>query len=345
MLNGVQLARAVAAYAVVIYHIACELSYKAGFDAAPFIVGKGGVDLFFVISGFIMVHITRAHETPTGFFIKRVFRIVPLYWLATTAVLVLVAIRPWLVQPALVTPETLAASYFFFPMFDNNMEARPILFLGWTLNYEMMFYALFALALTVPRALRVPTVITLMLAVMVLAPLIPHQAAALFYSQPIMLEFVAGCLIGAVLGTRQAATLFKRVPVWPVTLLGIAGFALAATQSGALPRHLLYGIPAALVVFGLAAQDLYRTPLRASWLSRLGDASYSLYLLHILVFTVLSLAWFPLLGTGPAAQAGYAATALAAATVVSLLSYRLVERPSNTWLRQQWQRATGPAAA
>lgn len=345
MLNGIQTARALAAYAVVFYHLAAELRLNAGFDATAFVVGKGGVDLFFVISGFIMVHVTRETERPLGFFMKRVFRIVPLYWLATLAVLVLVSIKPWLVQPAKVTAETVAGSFFFFPMFDNNMEARPLLFLGWTLNYEMMFYTLFALSLFAPRPLRVPVVITLIFILLTLAPYIPHAAAALFYSQPIMLEFVGGCLIGVALGTDAARGIFRKVPAWPVTLAGFALFAAAAYYPNALPRHLLYGIPACFMVFGLAAQDLYRTPMRATPLSRLGDASYSLYLLHILVFTGLSLAYFPLFGTGAAAQAGYAALALVAATTVAVLSCKLVERPSNDWLRARWRRATRAAPA
>ncbi|MEM1148932.1 MAG: acyltransferase [Pseudomonadota bacterium] len=336
MLNRIQAARAIAAYGVVLYHLASELDFAAEYAGPAFTVGKGGVDLFFVISGFIMVHVTRDTETPWGFFAKRVFRIVPLYWLATAAVLVLVAIRPWLVQPARVSPETIAASLSFFPMFDNNMEARPLLFLGWTLNYEMMFYLIFALCLLAPKPFRIPLTAGSLIGLMTVAPFIPHEAAALFYSQPIMLEFVAGCLIGAALSTEAAGRLFARVPAWPITALGAGLFVLAAAFPYSLPRHLLYGVPATFVVLGLAAADLHSRPIGANVLSKLGDSSYSLYLLHVLVFTVLSVVYFPLAGTSAPAQIAYALIATAAATATAALSFRYIENPSNRFLRNLW---------
>jgi len=345
MLHGVQLARSLAAYGVVFFHLASELAVRAGYSGDPFTVGRGGVDLFFVISGFIMVHVTREDETPWDFMAKRLFRIAPIYWLATTLALLLVTLRPWLFEAAIVTPETIAASYAFVPMFDANGDARPILFLGWTLNYEMMFYALFALALFVPKMLQVQTVVALMFVLMTAAPYLPHAAAAQVYSQPIMLEFVAGCLIGAALKTRWMAAALSRIPVWPITTLGAALFLVSGLYPDTLPDHLQYGVPACVLLFGLAAQDLHRSPMGANVLSRLGDASYSLYLLHIFIFKGLSLVYFPLVGTGGWAMLGFAIMAVGGATALSLLSHRLIEQPSNDWLRRRWTRATRPSVA
>jgi exopolysaccharide production protein ExoZ len=113
-----------------------------GFDT----FGGGGVDIFFVISGFIMVYTTQSHHVgPFSFFVNRVVRIVPIYWLLTLAVFTLAVIAPHLLGATRAAPSELLKSLLFIPFAKSNGAVQPILFLGWTLNYEMFFYMLFAL--------------------------------------------------------------------------------------------------------------------------------------------------------------------------------------------------------
>ena len=196
MLNNIQNLRALAAYAVVAYHCLIRFLHPADPLGRSYLdLPSGGVDLFFVISGFVMVHTTRDDETPAWFATKRIARIVPLYWLATFVVIALVVVRPWTFSGALLTPDSILASLFFVPHVDANGQAYPILGVGWTLNYEMMFYALFAMSLLLPRTYRLPGVIALISLVWLTANLSGDSLIAHVYANPILFEFAAGCVL------------------------------------------------------------------------------------------------------------------------------------------------------
>lgn len=166
----------------------------------PSDAGALGVDLFFVISGFIMVLTTFGKDvTPANFMRRRLERIVPLYWLFTLSVAGLVAIWPNLMPSVRPTSETLIKSLLFIPHLSAGMpgEGWPIVVVGWTLNYEMFFYLLFALSLFAPRPF--PTLIA------VLALLVGIGFIHKFdgqvgnaYTNPRLLEFALGAAIGHV---------------------------------------------------------------------------------------------------------------------------------------------------
>jgi exopolysaccharide production protein ExoZ len=106
--------------------------------------GASGVDIFFVISGFVMAHTTRDSTDAVTFFRKRIARIVPLYWIALL----------WTARHALPSPDAdLLKDFFFVPHWSTEFpnSVNPILRQGFTLNYEMFFYALFALAMIFGR--------------------------------------------------------------------------------------------------------------------------------------------------------------------------------------------------
>jgi len=153
----IQALRAIAALLVVVYH-AFDMWGARIDSAAPGISwtnGAAGVDIFFVISGFVMVASSRriASQPHAGwtFIQQRIVRIVPLYWLLTTAKLILVFFFADLALRSGIDFDYVARSYLFFPVVDGAGHFRPLLPVGWTLTYEFLFYLLFALAL----ALRV----------------------------------------------------------------------------------------------------------------------------------------------------------------------------------------------
>lgn len=335
MLNNIQNLRALAAYAVVAYHCLIRFIHPVDSLGRSYLdLLSGGVDLFFVISGFVMVHTTRDTETPAWFAIKRIARIVPLYWLATLIVIALVAVRPWFFTEALLTPDAILSSLFFVPHADASGHTYPILGVGWTLNYEMMFYAMFALSLFLPRAFRLPGVVILITLVWALANLIGGGVIAGFYAKPILFEFAAGCILAYALRTDAVIAFARATPLWPVALAGLAGFALLpALVPIDQPSILRYGLPALLLVFAAAAQDLHRTRAPETLITRLGDASYSAYLLHPIIIVIAAQVIVAVLGDGIAAELILMAAVLVATAIVSLISMRVFEKPTAAWIR------------
>lgn len=335
VLNNIQNLRALAAYAVVVYHCLIRFLHPTDPLGRSYLdLPSGGVDLFFIISGFVMVHTTRETETAAWFATKRIARIVPLYWLATLIVIVLVVIRPWTFSQAVLTPDAILASLFFIPHADASGQAYPILGVGWTLNYEMMFYALFALSLFLPRAFRLAGVVSLITLVWLTANVAGPGVIASFYAKPILFEFAAGCILAHALRTEAVATFARTTPMWPFALAGLAGLALLpAIIPIGQPSILRYGLPAFLLVFAAAAQDLYRQPAPASLGTRLGDASYSAYLLHPIVIVVISQITVMTLGAGIVAELILMIAVLLATGFVSLASMKLFEKPTAAWLR------------
>ena len=150
--DSIQILRAVAALAVVVFHAGQRV-------AVPFGVGQAGVDIFFVISGFVMWIVSDNGKTPIEFIRARILRIVPLYWVAT----LLMAVGAWLgLFPRMrVAWDDLLASLFFVPYYSlsSTKEIVPVLRQGWTLNYEMFFYVSFALALMLKRSIQIPVLV------------------------------------------------------------------------------------------------------------------------------------------------------------------------------------------
>lgn len=344
MLNNLQNLRALAAYSVVLYHCLIRFLHPADAIGASYLdLPSGGVDLFFVISGFVMVHTTRHDETPAWFVTKRIARIVPLYWAATILVIALVQVRDWFFSGALVTPESTLASLFFIPHVDAHGQIYPILGVGWTLNFEMMFYALFAVSLFLPRAWRLAGVLVLITAVWATANLVGDGVLASFYSRPIIFEFAAGCAIAYALRMPSVAAFARVTRMWPFALVAAAGFAiLPGLVPLGTPSIVRYGLPAVLLVFAAAAQDLYRTPARETLVTRLGDASYSAYLLHPIIIVIAAEITVLTIGGGPLAEAFILLGTLLATAIISVISMRAFEKPAAAFLRGLVRR---PAAA
>lgn len=312
-LYGIQYLRALAALAVVVFHAA----EKTG---GSFAIGAAGVDVFFVISGFIMWVITaRRPVTPAQFLADRAVRIVPIYWLATLAMVAggLVGLFPNLK----LTIAHVMASLFFIPMRSpSSGEIWPVLVQGWTLNYEMFFYAVFALALLLPRRRQLPAVAIAMGGLTLAGALLPSDnALAATYMRPIILEFVAGMMLGQLwLSGRVPGAVIGGAMV----VLSLSGFAAIAIFR--LPfDEWTCGPLGAMLVLGTVSLEkggLVR-PMAVPRL--LGDASYSIYLWHTFAISVVAklcerLAVSPL-------------TTLVIASIVGvaggIVAYRLLEQP------------------
>lgn len=338
-LNGIQGLRAFAAYGVVLYH-ALEGLNTANPEVFPrFVLGQAGVDLFFIISGFVMVYITQGEkETALGFFSKRIARVVPLYWAATLLTIAAALVIPWGYPGINLSPESIASSFFFIPHPNAVGTPVPVLVVGWTLNFEMMFYLLFAIAMLVSTRWRVPLVIAMVAGGVLLARQF-DGAAAEFYGLLIALEFAVGCLLAAVINTPAVRSFAQKIPMWPLALVAAAIlFFIVPDITNFEPlRVLYYGPPCAVLVFAAVAQDLHRKPIPHTWLNQLGDSSYSAYLLHGFVITALVGVIGQTIGFGLVGGAIVIAGAFIGTIIVSAVSYAWFERPSNRMLRQAFR--------
>lgn len=328
-ISSIQYLRGIAALAVVIFH--ANLIASQTFHPVPVIQSTAaGVDVFFVISGFIM-WVAARNQNPIRFLSNRVIRVVPLYWLVTIALYV-----GWIAFGHKVAPiGHFLESLFFIPYAADNGQMTPLVVVGWTLNYEMFFYVLFAVALFTRRCAVLFAVIGGLVTVGVIYH---HQLAAplQFYTSPLLLEFALGVLLGMV---------FDRIPQQAGLALFLFGVA-AIVLSGLAPpttnsfwRVLVWGLPACCMVAGALKFDV-----RIHFLAALGDASYSIYLTHLLtIFCVKKVVGIAdidsLVSAGLMIGVG-----ICASIAVGFVVYTAIERPIFLVLKRRPARGSAVAA-
>jgi exopolysaccharide production protein ExoZ len=316
---GIQYLRAVAALGVVVFHAAERTGHH-------FAIGAAGVDVFFVISGFIMWVISeRRPVSPLSFLRDRIQRIAPIYWLATALMVIggLVGLFPNLV----LSNAHVLSSLLFIPLRSpSSGEIWPVLVQGWTLNYEMFFYAVFALTLLLPRSRRLLAIAGCFSALVAIGFAV-DSGNALFvtYTRPIILEFVAGMIVAELWLRGRVPGAFSGLLLVVIAFSGFA--ALAALR---LPfDEFILGPLAVMLVLGtlaLEAQGWFR-PSRLPMM--LGDASYSIYLWHTFAISVVVKAC-GMMGIGPLTSA---LLAVVAGTALGVFAYLLIEKPLAKRLR------------
>lgn len=326
-LEGLQYLRAIAALMVVWTHAREQFDWlRLQF---PSEAGAYGVDLFFVISGFVMVYTTHGRQiTAWQFMRKRIERVAPLYWVTTLGLLAVALLAPSLVRSVMPDLGHTVASLLFWPMVSPKFPDHywPVLIPGWTLNYEMAFYLLFALSLFLPARQRITSIVLALGAWVVLMQWLPHPEGVIdFYSNPIILNFAAGMLLGrAYLGGWLSSKphigfyliIFGIICWWMADRLDLGNRLIGA------------GIPSTAIVAGvcLVGTQLPHWPV----LQKLGDASYSIYLSH--VFTLGALRWLwpkwvPSSWQGWWASLMFMVVALALCAMAGVGVYRWIESP------------------
>lgn len=292
-LYGIQILRAVAALAVICHHTLEESNGATGRFSPDWLTtsGASGVDIFFVISGFIMLHVSfwdgRAALTPGTFLFRRITRIYPFYWLCCLGMLSISAVG-FLASHHFSTP-TVVASLLLLP-------GAEIIGVAWTLTYEIYFYLIFAVMLWLSLERAVLIAVTASIAFLYfLSRFLPGSETTTFLANPLPFEFCLGLCLAYAYGS-----LARRGSRWPVALpfaaLGIALLTVAPLYVAhpdtnglpPLPRVAAWGIPATLIVASFLNVGAPRSAVARFWVL-LGDASYALYLTH--VFVMLGYAW------------------------------------------------------
>lgn len=380
-LQSVQMLRGIAALLVLFYHIVsienlALTENPASADKEPLMAGLwmngyAGVDLFFVISGFIMVYVTSAGRgagaSIAEFLFARITRIYPIWWLfaAVMAAYFYVTLGG---PTRFHAPENeavvstgwhLTASFLLLPQ-----PTHPVLGVGWTLVHEMHFYMVFAILLLLPR--RWLPLGLLGWGGAVIAGALSGQAAALsgtlseLFFSPLSLEFIMGAFAGLAVSSRLSPGMLPWLALALGVLAFIAGLALQPPPTAFTliwGRVLVYGPPCALIIYGLAALEARGDFTTPGVLSAVGDWSYALYLSHFLTIGAIR-RLFPVLGNHLEAwglppqladllRPGSAGVwdnillniaCVFGALLVSWLTYRLFERPLigffNGWRRR-----------
>ncbi len=297
--QNIQGLRAIAVLLVVATHLLpVEIKYaQFDFILPQFLmIGASGVDLFFLISGFVMVAVTRnAFESPNAikhFMYHRVTRIYPLYWFYSVLILCVYLIQPTLVNSSQGNQVNILASFLLLPQ-----ELLPLVNVGWTLIHEMYFYIIFGLLLFLAKK-------RLLFALLIwgMIVVIGHNALSwsenpfiTFYFHPLTLEFIAGCLIairyyddsleGNALVLAIIAVLF-----W---LLAYSLFQISTGERlpmGGL-RVIIFGIPAGFILYAALLYEKNHAMIMPKWLCKIGDASYSIYLSHVIVLSIIGRFW------------------------------------------------------
>jgi exopolysaccharide production protein ExoZ len=345
VLGNVQALRAIAALLVVVVHAyAVESTYLPGRPwTTPFhILGTYGVDLFFVISGLVMLVSTASwfgdRAAPRRFLARRATRIYPPYWIVTAIILVV-----YLIAPAATGAHRSAAPEVIASFLALPQPGEPLLVVGWTLTYELVFYAVFALALRFERR-RLPIVVgAWLLAAVLVGALGPHENPWVrVLGSWFNLEFVFGMAIGTLV-LRE--TLVAPRALLAAALALIVAVCIVTAYSGreyfeiAWWRPWAVGLPMALLVYaalGLESRGL----VAPAWLRAQGDASYALYLWHVPVIGAIGLALHAIHLHGTLARIAIVIGGYALAIAVSFAAYRYVERPLLRLARRYFERAS-----
>jgi peptidoglycan/LPS O-acetylase OafA/YrhL len=345
-LYNIQALRAFAVMLVVGLHLlAVEAKYSTGVLLPNFLrIGISGVDLFFIISGFIMVTVTAsAHAGDLAkrgsgawkFFYLRLSRIYPLYWLVSAIALVIFVNHPTFMNVPHYSTSFVAKSFLLLPQ-----QGLPLLMVGWSLVHEMYFYVVFAGFLLLPRKV-LPYLLLVWLGVVIagfphVRPFDSSQSQYLrFVFSPLTVEFIAGAYLALLVESRVVARQGFWLPkqAFCLGLLSLPviwhffSFNANSIDVAGWPRVYLFTGPFLLMLYGAVAMEKNQLAIAPGWLVRIGDHSYSIYLTHILVLSVCGRIWKSISWDSYADNALMIVLALASVLVCGTLCFRFIEKP------------------
>ena len=338
--DGVQALRFVAAMLVVVTHSTLYASERlAGGGPEVWDFGAIGVEIFFVISGFVMIVSTiKLVGTTTGwreFGIRRVIRIYPMYWLATTVKLVIAIAIPAAVLHSVLTPGYVAYSYLLIPTYAADGEVTPLLNVGWTLMYEMFFYILFMIALLfrVKPFIYVGAALSLFALGSAFRPESGFNPLLIFFD-PIVLYFLLGMAIGQFVLTRRFNVLALTV-AWVLFLKVATGLITGQFDIWQTRSSMVTLVGVFLVMLLVISCEPWLHGRVPKLLLYFGAASYVLYLFHPLVAPLAPLALAKLhVHSAVLSILGSISIALIAAAVI----YSFVEKPLTRRLNAKFLR-------
>jgi len=305
--------------------------------------GAFGVDIFFCISGFMIMFST--HTNTKYFLRKRLIRILPLYYLMTIGTYLLLILFPGMFEQTRANPVFLLKSLLFIPFDIGGGILQPLMRIGWTINCEVFFYLLFWIALQISHKYRGLLCSVFLLGITSAASLLPinsltpmDSTALTFYGNPVMLEFILGILSYYAARSLYQLKQSSKLPslFFPLSILVLlscfGGLVLTkpTIDITGFRRPFVWGLPALVIVLCTFVLGLFlKKPL--TLLVRLGDASFSLYLIHYYPVMLLDRAVFDFSAASPYSLLG-AAAAIGISIVLALISRIILEKRFSGWL-------------
>ena len=283
--DGIQALRFVAALLVVVTHTIFYAHERLDPSFAPWSYGSVGVDVFFVISGFVMMHAVRSMPASADawktFARRRLERIVPLYWIATTLKVVSLFVVPSAVLHATLEPVNVVASYVFVPTRNAEGNIEPVLGVGWTLVFEVAFYALVALCLAARVQVLPVVAVVLTTCAALWWAFDPGRPPWAVYFDPIVLFFLIGMVIAEFSLPGRRRWLWT---TWALALVALIAVLVAPGVDGSFERNApaRFASVTALVATTVLAEGHLRR-MTPGWLLTGGVASYALYLFHPMI--------------------------------------------------------------
>jgi len=339
-LQLIQVLRGVACILVALMHITVTFSetYQLSFLGNVFKFGGCGVDIFFVLSGFIITYSNRqyiANSSTIGKFVKkRIIRIFPIYWIIVSFFLLLQLLLPSFYRTHFqLNPANIVSTYLLLP---NHKMINGV---SWSLTNELFFYALFTLAILIPQKKYSLLLLLLYFIILLLLPLTSiavtnrNDLAGLVFF-PMNIEFLLGIAV---------ALLVDRFPNRWIDMFLITGISLfilfAIFNNSGLTlvnngynRVLIYGFPAFLIILALVKYELNNTIKVNKLFLLLGDASYSIYLFHLPIVAAFFKIMVKLSVTNYSLLIFLSCILLFVICVIGVVIYRKIERPLIKWL-------------
>ena len=322
-LKSLQILRFVAATSVAYSHIFANPNF-----------GTFGVDIFFVLSGFVIALVIQSNPNPYKFAINRICRITPLYWLLTSLLVVLITFKPELVAASTANSVNIvnfAKSLFFIP-YEGSIGIVPILSQGWTLNYEMFFYLCvwISLLLSKSHALKI-TFILITSAYLLFGNLLSNKVANMFFGSEIIFEFILGFFAYQLYEKKFLNSLSNKIYMSAAIAIYIF---MAVIESYGIEgnRFILFGLPSfALVICSVKLESIFENSQAhiTKFLVSMGDASYATYLTHWYVIVGLRKIASEKLGLFDFYSPIGVFFTLSLALVVGQITYKLADKPLN----------------
>ena len=327
--QGLQILRITAACMVLLTHSTFYAWERLDRHFGVWGKGASGVDIFFVLSGFVMIYSSqRLLGDPNGWKIfaeRRVVRIVPIYWIATTIKLIALLATTGYVLHAQFRAANTIESYLFLPGYNSEGTITPVLGVGWTLNFEMFFYLLFALALFL--RLNVFKFVGVVLAFCALGAFFrqPDWPAVSFYLDTRVLQFFYGMVIASLCLTGKH---LPRFAAPPLMILGFVGLLCSWAPLNSF-QGLPYGIAAGLIVYSVASLEDFLTRI-PRFLLYGADASYVIYLFHPFIAPAIPSVLMKIHLQDPWLSV---ICSVVLALALGCLVHQFVERPIIKWFR------------
>ncbi len=331
-IENLQALRGIAVLLVLLSHVAeLESRYSPRGGSLPDLenLGWAGVFLFFVISGFVMVTISEGRPRVPGefgrFLYRRVTRIYPLYWIISLVVLAVWLARPGWVNSSMKGHVDLVASFLLLPQ-----QWLPLLGQGWTLIYEIYFYIVFAFSLFLPRRWLLGFLgswTVLLLGANLFWRAVPQAESPFLHllTSGWTMHFLAGAFVALALPwTRR----WLGPLCFSAGCLGLAVF-LASQPFKVRPPHevMIRALPLVALVLGAVSLEKSNRFLLPRFLRWIGDASYSIYLSHIMVISFVGRGWSVVGWSGGLASSVLILLMVAGAIIAGAACYRFIERP------------------